>query len=140
MIERTFRCESLKGLNQVVSQLPALLGTHRVVAFYGDMGSGKTTLINAICKTLNMEGNAVSPTFSIVNEYITANNEIIYHFDFYRIKSLEEAMDIGYENYFYSGDWCFIEWPEKIKELLPAPHAQVFISSVNEERIIKVIA
>jgi tRNA threonylcarbamoyladenosine biosynthesis protein TsaE len=90
-----------------------------VVALYGAMGAGKTTLIKALCKTMKVEETVSSPTFSLVNEYHTEDNRIIYHFDFYRINRIEEAYDLGYEEYFYSGNLCFVEWPELIEELLP---------------------
>lgn len=90
-----------------------------VVAFYGKMGAGKTTLIKELCKQLGVNDVVNSPTFSLVNEYHTQNGETIYHFDFYRINKLEEAYDFGYEEYFYSGNLCLIEWPELIEQLLP---------------------
>src|SRR6476646_6724842 len=88
----------------------------KIVAFYGEMGAGNTTLIKAICREMGVTDNISSPTFSIVNEY-RSNKGKIYHFDFYRLKSSDEAYDLGYEDYFYSGAYCFIEWPEKIAEL-----------------------
>lgn len=103
------------------------LGERRIVAFYGSMGAGKTTFIKAICSVLGVTDAVASPTFAIVNEYLAASGSNIYHFDFYRIKKLEEAYDIGYENYFYSGDLCLIEWPELIEELLPADAVRVHI-------------
>jgi len=96
-------------------------GAHsHIFLFYGEMGAGKTTLIKSICESLGVIGPVTSPTFSIVNEYIGASHKI-YHFDFYRLKNQTEALDLGYEEYFYSDAWCFIEWPEKIPGLLP-PH------------------
>ena len=91
----------------------------RFYAFFGSMGVGKTTLIKEICLQLGATQNVCSPTFAIVNEYSDSNGEPIYHFDFYRLKNLDEAYDIGYEEYFYSGCWCFTEWTEKIEPLLP---------------------
>lgn len=99
--------------------------------FEGDMGAGKTTLIKALAKAMGVEEVVSSPTFSIVNEY-HANGRIIYHFDFYRIKNLQEAYDIGYEEYFYSGNTCFIEWPEKIDGLLPEHYLKIRIETLNE--------
>jgi tRNA threonylcarbamoyladenosine biosynthesis protein TsaE len=90
-----------------------------VFAFSGKMGSGKTTLIKFLCNELGVIDFPSSPSFSLVNEYTTASNEKIYHFDFYRIKNINEVFNIGYEEYFFSGHYCFIEWPEKIQELLP---------------------
>lgn len=91
----------------------------RIFAFYGTMGAGKTTFIKALCRELGSPDYVTSPTFALINEYRTANQSVIYHFDFYRIKKLEEAFDLGYEDYIYSGNYCFIEWPELIESLLP---------------------
>ncbi len=91
----------------------------RVVAFYGEMGAGKTTLIREICLLLGVGDSVTSPTFAIVNQYVSADSETVYHFDFYRIDKIEEAFDMGYEEYFYSGRLCLVEWPEKIEPLLP---------------------
>ena len=99
----------------------------RVFAFHGSLGAGKTMLIKAICHELGVLDTVTSPTFTIVNEYERPDNRPIYHFDFYRISSLEEVMDIGYEEYFFSGDFCFIEWPEKVKQLLPEKYVYVTI-------------
>ncbi|WP_420553374.1 tRNA (adenosine(37)-N6)-threonylcarbamoyltransferase complex ATPase subunit type 1 TsaE [Tenacibaculum aiptasiae] len=92
---------------------------NKVLLFYGDMGVGKTTLIKEICKVLGVDDIAHSPTFSLVNEYQTKNSDIVYHFDFYRIEDEEEAYDMGIEDYLYSNNWCLIEWPENVKNLLP---------------------
>jgi len=100
----------------------------RVFAFYGSMGAGKTTLIKSICRALGSKDNITSPTFALINEYTTAKQSFIYHFDFYRIKKLEEAYDLGYEDYIYSGNYCFIEWPEMIESLLPEGIVEVRIS------------
>ena len=98
-----------------------------VIAFYGKMGAGKTTFIKAICEELGVEDVITSPTFAIVNEYSLPSQEALYHFDFYRIKKLEEVYDMGYEDYFYSGNLCLIEWPELIEELLPENALRVTI-------------
>ena len=98
-----------------------------VIAFYGKMGAGKTTFIKALCEELGVEDVITSPTFAIVNEYSLPSQEALYHFDFYRIKKLEEVYDMGYEDYFYSGNLCLIEWPELIEELLPENALRVTI-------------
>jgi tRNA threonylcarbamoyladenosine biosynthesis protein TsaE len=103
----------------------------RIFLFYGDMGAGKTTLIKAICEHLGVTEPATSPTFAIVNEYVGGKQKI-YHFDFYRLKNESEALDMGYEEYFYSGACCFIEWPEKIPSLLPEHYVSVKISVTGE--------
>ena len=105
------------------------IGEHKVFAFYGKMGAGKTTFVKAICEELGVEDVITSPTFAIVNEYETSPKpQSIFHFDFYRIKRLEEVYDMGYEDYFYSGALCFIEWPELIEDLLPEDAVKVTIT------------
>lgn len=109
----------------------------RVFLFYGNMGAGKTTFIKALCKVLEVEDNTSSPTFSIVNEYSSSQGPI-FHFDFYRIKEEEEAYDFGYEDYFYSGNYCFVEWPNRIPNLLPddAKTIEFEITSSTSRKII----
>ena len=102
------------------------MGNRKVFAFYGKMGAGKTTFIKAVCEELGVEDVITSPTFAIINEY-SGKDDTIYHFDFYRIKKLEEVYDMGYEDYFYSGALCFIEWPELIEEVLPEDAVKVQI-------------
>lgn len=109
----------------------------RFFAFFGKMGVGKTTLIKEMCAVLGVEDVVCSPTFAIVNEYSTAFDEPVYHFDFYRLKSLAEAYDIGYEEYFYSGCYCFTEWTEKVEELLPEHYVRVDMEEENGIRILK---
>jgi tRNA threonylcarbamoyladenosine biosynthesis protein TsaE len=109
----------------------------RIFLFYGDMGAGKTTLIKALCERLGTTETVTSPTFSIVNEY-EGNDERIYHFDFYRLKNETEALDMGYEEYFYSGAYCFIEWPEKIPNLLPDHYISIKIS-VEDDNLRQII-
>ncbi|MDD6952988.1 MAG: tRNA (adenosine(37)-N6)-threonylcarbamoyltransferase complex ATPase subunit type 1 TsaE [Prevotella sp.] len=115
------------------------MGTGKVFAFYGKMGAGKTTFIKAVCEELGVTDVITSPTFAIVNEYRSdTTGELIYHFDFYRIKKLEEVYDMGYEDYFYSGALCFLEWPELIEELLPSDAVKVTISETdNGDRMIE---
>ena len=111
------------------------MGDNTVFAMYGKMGAGKTTFTKAVCECLGVEDVINSPTFAIVNEYRSDSGELIYHFDFYRIKKLEEVYDMGYEDYFYSGALCFIEWPELVEELLPGNTIKVTIEEVeNGER------
>ena len=122
------RINDLEHIGEAARQFIETIGDHRVFAFYGHMGAGKTTFIKAVCEQLGVEDVITSPTFAIVNEYETSTNSLIYHFDFYRIKRLEEVYDMGYEDYFYSGSLCFIEWPELIEELLPDDAVRVTIT------------
>jgi tRNA threonylcarbamoyladenosine biosynthesis protein TsaE len=117
---KKFHIASIDSIDQVANQLVQLYPNHRVMAFWGAMGVGKTTFVKALCRALQVDDTVNSPSFAIVNEYSTSTNELIYHFDFYRIRRPEEAFDLGYEDYLYSGAYCFLEWPEKIEELLPA--------------------
>ena len=138
------KIQDLEHIREAAREFINQIGDHRVFAFYGKMGAGKTTFVKAICEELGVEDVITSPTFAIVNEYTTSSNpsqggelssspwgrlgEVpIYHFDFYRIKKLEEVYDMGYEDYFYSGALCFIEWPELIEEVLPDDAVRVHI-------------
>lgn len=121
----------LAGLDDAAKKIIAAAQDERIFIFEGEMGAGKTTLIKALASALGVTEIVTSPTFSIVNEY-DADGKIIYHFDFYRIKNLQEAYDIGYEEYFYSGNLCFIEWPEKIAPLLPEHYLRIEIMVKNE--------
>lgn len=132
----TITLTNLSELPVVAKQLLQSFDGEKVVAFQGAMGAGKTTLIKALCEAMGVVDTISSPTFSIVNEYRTAKGEKIYHFDFYRIKSVDEAYDMGYEEYFYSKAFCFIEWPEKIEELMPLNYEKVRIELKGEKRII----
>lgn len=117
---------TIKDIDLIAQQILAYASDERIFLFYGEMGAGKTTLIKALCEQLGVEGSVTSPTFSIVNEY-TGKTGRVYHFDFYRLKTQTEALDMGYEEYFYSGDYCFIEWPEKIPDLLPESYISISI-------------
>ncbi|TCC95105.1 tRNA (adenosine(37)-N6)-threonylcarbamoyltransferase complex ATPase subunit type 1 TsaE [Pedobacter hiemivivus] len=128
----------LGGLENAAKRIIEATQDDQIFIFEGEMGAGKTTLIKALAKELGVTKVVTSPTFSIVNEY-DANGKVIYHFDFYRIKNLQEAYDIGYEEYFYSGNICFIEWPEKIAPLLPLHFVKIEISAQNEnDRILSI--
>ena len=116
---KTIHITSQEELRDVAEAIVRDLGRRTVVAFRGEMGAGKTTLIREIAAVLGATDTVTSPTFAIVNQYNGANNRRIYHFDFYRIDDIREAYDFGYEEYFYSGDLCLVEWPEKIEQLLP---------------------
>jgi len=125
------------GIVTEILRLAAAKNT-RIFLLFGDLGAGKTTLTKSFCQLLGVKKNVTSPTFALVNEY-EGTEKIIYHFDFYRIKSEEEAYDMGYEEYFYADNYCFIEWGEKIPNLLPENAARIFIEAVSEaEREIRV--
>jgi tRNA threonylcarbamoyladenosine biosynthesis protein TsaE len=117
-------------LPQVASEFLRLNDNRKQFAFYGSMGVGKTTFIKELCLQLGVIETVTSPTFAIINEYHTINNQLIYHFDFYRINKIEELLDIGYEDYIFSPHYCFIEWPEKAEELLPEHILKVKLSEM----------
>ncbi len=126
---------TINELESAASELIKAYPHNRIYAFYGKMGAGKTTFIQAICRALHSTDTVTSPSFAIVNEYSSSGFGLIYHFDFYRIKNIEEAFDLGYEDYFYSGNYCLIEWPEKIDTLLPQEYVEVTIEvDENHER------
>jgi len=129
---KVIRIKSLKEIRHAAGQFIQLIDSNRVFAFQGEMGAGKTTFIKAICEELGVEENITSPTFAIVNEYTSVNGKTIFHFDCYRLKNIREAYDLGAEEYFYSGNLCFIEWPEKIQELLPTDAVRVSISVLDD--------
>jgi tRNA threonylcarbamoyladenosine biosynthesis protein TsaE len=135
-MELTFECKNLHELDKIAAELLIKLEDKTIVAVFGALGAGKTTLIKSMCKKLGVSDPVSSPTFALMNEY-TTGSQTVYHFDFYRIKSETEAYDIGYEDFFYSGNVCFIEWPEKIKNLLPDDRAEIHIAEVNGMRQIK---
>lgn len=124
--------QSLETIGQTAGEFVRNMGDNTVFAFHGKMGAGKTTLIKAICEKLGVEDTINSPTFAIVNEYRSNTGELVYHFDFYRINKQEEAFDLGYEDYFYSGSLCFVEWPEKIEDLLPHDTVHVTINELPD--------
>ena len=124
--------EDLQSIREAARQFVNAVGDKTVLAFYGKMGAGKTTFIRAICEELGVEDVINSPTFAIVNEYLGGKGEPIYHFDFYRIKNPQEALDIGYEDYVYSGNLCLMEWPELIENLLPDDTVKVSIEEQTD--------
>jgi len=137
------KINGLEMIREAAREFISEIGNHKVFAFYGKMGAGKTTFIKAVCEQLGVNDVITSPTFAIVNEYevrgavansslFTLHSSLIYHFDFYRIKRIEEVYDMGYEDYFYSGALCFIEWPELIESLLPEDAVKVSIEE-NED-------
>lgn len=126
--------QSIDGLPGVAQLLLETFPDERFYAFFGSMGVGKTTLIKEICSQIGVVQNVCSPTFAIVNEYCDGEGEPVYHFDFYRLKNLDEAYDIGYEEYFFSGNWCFTEWTEKIEPLLPDHYLRIDITENNGKR------
>ena len=130
---KTFRIRSTSDLPEVAEAILDARAGRTVIAFRGGMGAGKTTLIRAVCDRLGVTDTVTSPTFAIVNEYRSdEGGELIYHFDFYRIKKLSEVYDMGYEDYFYSGALCFIEWPELVEELLPGNAVKVTIEELED--------
>lgn len=131
MKEYTITINGIEDYPQAAREFVELLDRGRIFAFYGKMGSGKTTFIKSICEELGVEDSINSPTFAIVNEYEDRNQNTIYHFDFYRIKSIEEVYNMGYEEYFYGDAICFMEWPELIEELLPEETVKVFVEETE---------
>lgn len=131
----------VKNLTELKNAAQEVINTYaddRIFLFYGNMGAGKTTFINELCLALGVTDHTSSPTFSIVNEYSTSQGNI-YHFDFYRLKNELEALDMGYEEYFYSGDYCFVEWSEKIPNLLPLHYVKISIEVLdNQHRLISI--
>jgi len=130
------RIADLDALPEAANQFLELTKGHKIIAFSGEMGAGKTTFIKALCSQLGIKGVAASPTFSLVNEYQSEKGQKIYHFDFYRLTKESEALDMGVEEYFYSDAYCFIEWPEKIASYLPADCLQVQLKVEGAARVV----
>lgn len=128
-----YKISSVDDLSQVAQDIVELTKKVKIVAFFGPMGAGKTTLIKRICHLFGVKDEVNSPTFALVNEYKDADSKPIYHFDFYRIKKLEEVFDIGYEDYFYSGHICLLEWPQMIENLMPDEFVKVEIALGEKE-------
>jgi tRNA threonylcarbamoyladenosine biosynthesis protein TsaE len=136
-MQKSIVVNNLAELPLAANELLVACKQKKIFAFKGAMGAGKTTFIKALCQALGVKDTISSPTFSIVNEYVSASGIKIYHFDFYRINSQDEAYDMGYEDYFYSNAYCFVEWPEKVAELIPPDHVKVQITVKGEERTIE---
>jgi tRNA threonylcarbamoyladenosine biosynthesis protein TsaE len=134
------RCSSITELPEVVRQMLDIMGSKpSTILLRGDLGAGKTTLVQAFCKVLGSGASATSPTFSLINEYPVGEG-LIFHIDLYRLKSIEEAVDIGLEEYLYSGNWCFIEWPELIMPILEEPYWELKIKvEKDSERIFRIL-
>ena len=137
-MEKSWRCQSEKELFSIAQEMLQSFPSTKKLAFYGEMGVGKTTFAKALCEVLKVLDVVSSPTFSIVNEYLSEQNGTVFHFDFYRLKDEQEAYDMGYEDYFYSDAYCLVEWPEKVESLLPSSFAKVQIQIENGDRIIKI--
>lgn len=129
---KTYNISSPDELGAVASDFISNFGDEKVVAFYGTMGAGKTTFIKALCDVLKVDDVVNSPSFAIINEYSIPSGGVIFHFDFYRLKSVSEAFDMGYEDYFYSGNYCFIEWPEKVADILPSNYLKVMVDITSD--------
>ena len=130
--------KDVKDIRAAARQFIHEMGAERVYAFYGSMGAGKTTFIKAICEEMGVRETVASPTFAIINEYRDKEGKPIYHFDFYRINKLEEAFDFGYEDYFYSGHLCFVEWPELVESVLPEDTVKMMIREEdNGDRVVE---
>jgi tRNA threonylcarbamoyladenosine biosynthesis protein TsaE len=147
MNKLSFGAVSLEVLHEVAKDIISSLGDKKIILFYGEMGSGKTTLIKEICKELGVKDSMSSPTYGLVNEYkinptiptpSPSREGKVYHFDLYRVKNLEECLDIGMEEYLHSGNYCFIEWPDVAKQIIPEDAVKVFIEGAGEFRSISV--
>ena len=138
-MSKIFYAKKVQELNEIAKAIVEVFENEKKIVFFGEMGVGKTTLIKSICKILNVQDVVTSPTFSVVNEYQNKDGNSLYHFDFYRIKNQEELFDLGLEEYIYSDNYCFIEWPEKAEGLLSDNFVQVQMTKNKECRIIKVI-
>ena len=136
-MEKVWKCKDEGELIDIANDLLLSFPDLKKIALYGEMGVGKTTFIKAICEKLKVIDIVSSPTFSIVNEYLSNQKGRIYHFDFYRLENEQEAFDIGCEEYFYGDDYCLVEWPERIKNILPTLFAKIYIDLIDGYRIIK---
>lgn len=132
MTEKTFIAQSVENLPDIAGEILSLIDQFPVVAFYGPMGVGKTTFIKTICHKMDVEDTVNSPSFAIINEYLTKKGKRIFHFDFYRLRNDEELFDLGYEDYFYTGDVCLLEWPEKILNYLPDNRLNILLEELPD--------
>ncbi len=135
-MEKFFSTEfELEGIDSAAGKLLSSFAGHRIFAFYGDLGSGKTTFIKALCRRLGIAQTITSPTFALINEYSdNSSGNSYFHFDFYRVENIEEALDLGYEDYFYGDNSCFIEWPEKVEDLLPPETVRLRLDVLEDGR------
>lgn len=139
-MQNKYTIPSIDVIDEVAKALLNDFPNYKTLAFRGEMGIGKTTFIKALCHQLGVSDTVNSPSFAIVNEYNSPKGETIYHFDFYRIKQPEEAFDMGYEDYFFSGAYCFVEWPEKIESLLPSHRLELHFSEIEHNiRVITIV-
>ena len=137
-MKKSWRCQSEKELLAIAKEMLQSFPDTKKLAFYGQMGAGKTAFAKAICEVLKVKDVVRSPTFSIVNEYLSEQNGKVFHFDFYRLKDEQEAFDMGCEDYFFSDAYCLVEWPEKVDNLIPSSFTKLQIQVKNGERIIKI--
>ena len=136
----TLHLKNISAINEIASEILNLIGENKIIAIYGELGAGKTTLIKSCCQILHAFDSVASPTFSLINEYLLPDGDKVFHFDLYRIENEEEIYDFGYAEYIYSNNYCFIEWPEKIKHLLPNNTIKIFIDVISEqERLIRIM-
>ena len=138
-METIFNIDRIQDLDKIAKSILEVIDNQKKIVFFGGMGVGKTTLIKSICKLLNVQDIVTSPTFSVVNEYKDINGSFLYHFDFYRLKNEQEAYDMGYEEYFYGDHYCFVEWPEKIPNLIEDDMVKINMQLVGEKRNIEII-
>lgn len=139
-LARTYICNTEKELDAIAVSVLKNLNGKKIITLQGELGAGKTTLIKAFCRQLQVVDQPASPTFAMLYEYITAGGDPVYHFDCYRLRTETEAFDLGYEQYFFSGNYCFIEWPEKISNLIPADAARIEMEVNGQQRILKFTA